>query len=428
MLQLSVIVPVYNTEKYLGRCIDSILVQTYKDYEIILVNDGSIDGSGKLCDEYASKNKRIKVIHKNNGGSSSARNAGLRYAEGKYITFVDSDDWIEQDMYQKLMGCIQQKTDIDICIGSYVLDKNDKVEAVFAQHNEERSFLSKSALLAMFEQTLFNWTLWDKIYRRDLFYDDKICDDSIEYGDDTVANWILFKRAEKIYYKPVYGYHYCMRDDSLMQQKFNVKKLVYLDILKKIYNETIDDLSSLRKHIANIAFSYTCLYIYQMLQEQTNYEENVKDYQKDLEIYKKNMDRSLSASEERKYVVAILPYKKATTYVMQKNNELKENIKLFCEKYEKIYIYGAGIIAGQIADVLEQENIRYEGFVISDTRGNQKSYHNKKVMVLADLKRLNKWNNIGILFAINEKNFMHVIEEVKDEFCCFNAGKFTINY
>ena len=97
--KVSIIVPVYKVEKYLRKCIDSIINQTLKDIEIILVDDGSPDNCGKICDEYAAKDTRIKVIHKENGGLSSARNAGMEVAEGEYIGFVDSDDWIESDMY-----------------------------------------------------------------------------------------------------------------------------------------------------------------------------------------------------------------------------------------------------------------------------------------------------------------------------------------
>ena len=116
MPKISVIVPVYNVEKYLRKCIESILNQTFREFELILVDDGSTDSSGKICDEYALKDSRIKVIHKENGGASSARNAGLDVAKGEYIGFVDSDDWIEMDMYGELYRLIKENnTDISVC-------------------------------------------------------------------------------------------------------------------------------------------------------------------------------------------------------------------------------------------------------------------------------------------------------------------------
>ena len=105
---ISVIVPIYNVALYLEKCINSIIHQTYKNIEIILVDDGATDGSGAICDEYKNKDNRIKVIHKNNGGPASARKAGARIASGKYIGFVDGDDWIESEMYEKLLAYVKR--------------------------------------------------------------------------------------------------------------------------------------------------------------------------------------------------------------------------------------------------------------------------------------------------------------------------------
>ena len=112
-MQLSIIVPVYNVENTLSRCLDSILRQTFKDYELLLIDDGSTDKSGLICDEYADKDKRIRVFHKINGGASSARNVGLDNAQGKYIGFVDSDDWVVADMYEYLIARLEStKSDV----------------------------------------------------------------------------------------------------------------------------------------------------------------------------------------------------------------------------------------------------------------------------------------------------------------------------
>lgn len=116
MCEISIIVPVYKVEPYLRKCVDSILAQTFTDFEVILVDDGSPDNSGKICDEYASKDSRVRVIHKKNGGLSSARNAGIDVARGKYLGFVDSDDYIEKDMYELLYdNIVKEQADLSIC-------------------------------------------------------------------------------------------------------------------------------------------------------------------------------------------------------------------------------------------------------------------------------------------------------------------------
>lgn len=125
---ISVIIPVYNTEKYLHRCIDSILAQTFTNFELLLVDDGSTDNSGKICDEYAKKDSRVRVFHKENGGVSSARNVGLDNARGEWIAFVDSDDWIEHTMYKSLYDkVILESADIAYCEMRMVYEDKDEI-------------------------------------------------------------------------------------------------------------------------------------------------------------------------------------------------------------------------------------------------------------------------------------------------------------
>ena len=127
---ISIIVPVYNVEQYLDDCLVSILNQTYKNLEIILIDDGSTDNSGKICDEYAKKDSRIIVFHKENGGVSSARNAGLRIAKGIYIGFVDPDDWIAEDMYEVLyLNAKKYDADVSVCKSKIVINRNLKSNA-----------------------------------------------------------------------------------------------------------------------------------------------------------------------------------------------------------------------------------------------------------------------------------------------------------
>lgn len=148
--KLSIIVPVYNVEKYLSKCIDSILNQTFKDFELILIDDGSSDGSGKICDKYANKDRRIAVIHQENTGVSAARNAGLDIAKGEYIGFIDSDDFIDKSMYEKLINAIESfNVDMAICGYDYI-NESGKMERKFK--NSSPKTLSKSETFsAMFD-------------------------------------------------------------------------------------------------------------------------------------------------------------------------------------------------------------------------------------------------------------------------------------
>lgn len=179
---ISVIVPVYNVEEYLPRCVDSILAQTYENLEIILVDDGTRDASDKICDDYARRDSRIQVIHKKNGGLSSARNAGLEIARGEYIAFVDSDDWIEPDAYEHMLAVMQRQAVKLVCAGRYdVSSATGKKTKGLCPPKEER--ISAEEMIGR----IFLWdgcdsAAWDKLYHRSLLEDfrypvGKICED-----------------------------------------------------------------------------------------------------------------------------------------------------------------------------------------------------------------------------------------------------------
>ena len=154
---ISIVVPIYNTEKYLKRCIESILNQTYQNLEVILVNDGSLDKSGQICNEYAKRDKRIKVIHKENTGSAESRNIGIKYATGKLIGFVDSDDYIDKNMYEMLYKDLKKHdAEIAICNIQMVNEKFSKLK----ENKEEpiRILDKKEALYSLIEDDIKSYS------------------------------------------------------------------------------------------------------------------------------------------------------------------------------------------------------------------------------------------------------------------------------
>ena len=163
MPRLSVIVPVYKVEKYIHKCIDSILNQTFTDFELILVDDGSPDNCGKICDEYAKRDARIRVIHKENGGLSDARNFGIDAAKGEIIGFVDSDDIIDANMYGDMIRYMDEH-DLDVvCADTYVV-RNDK-KKFNPRYKKDMIFEGQNAVKEILDGTLDN-AAWNKIYKR----------------------------------------------------------------------------------------------------------------------------------------------------------------------------------------------------------------------------------------------------------------------
>lgn len=215
---ISVIVPVYNVQPYLKKCVNSIIKQTYSNLEIILVDDGSLDLSPQICDDYVKIDRRIRVIHKKNGGLSDARNAGLEIASGQYIGFVDSDDYIEKDMYELLLNSIE-KNNVDIAIcGRTMVRENGSLIGVNNVINNETVFAPETAIARLLTWDNCDSAAWDKLYRRKLFSD--ICYPKGKLHEDLNVTCRLFSRSRGIVQIPVAKYNYLVRDDSICRQPF----------------------------------------------------------------------------------------------------------------------------------------------------------------------------------------------------------------
>jgi glycosyltransferase involved in cell wall biosynthesis len=228
---VSVIVPVYNVEKYLGRCVDSILGQTYDNLEVILVDDGSTDGCPAICDDYSLNDSRVKVIHKENGGLSDARNAGIEAMSGELVGFVDSDDYIERDMYEYLLsGMRNGAVGIACCpqIDTYEYRKYYNVS------NVDETFDSVAALEDLFFDRRENYA-WNKLYRAELW-------DGVRFPkgmnfEDIATVYKTYERARNVMYLREPKYYYIHRKSSISGTKdFNFKRDIYLAVIAR-YND-----------------------------------------------------------------------------------------------------------------------------------------------------------------------------------------------
>ena len=217
---VSIIVPVYNVEKYISRCIDSILAQTFNDWECILVDDGSPDKSGDICDEYAARDSRIRVIHKQNGGVSFARNAGLSAAQGEYIYFIDSDDYVEREALELLLSKAKQ-SEADIMVHGIVNDYIYKHSSTAVKYVSlpEKDY---STILEMSDR----WGLLkgpvNKLFKNSIIKNKALrFDESISYGEDTKFTFEYLVHCHSIAFVPRHLYHYCFRNkDSLTSKDY----------------------------------------------------------------------------------------------------------------------------------------------------------------------------------------------------------------
>lgn len=229
---ISIIVPIYKTEAYLEKCVDSILCQTYKNLEVILVDDGSPDGSGEICERYAQADSRVKVIHKPNGGLSDARNAGLDVMTGQYVGFVDSDDWIEPTMYETLLLLLEQY-DADMAFGGVADDvlHGDTITTVKTSNYGDTPY-AEDKLSAMHRYFHGSWAAWDKLYRAELF--DGIRYPVGEINEDEAIVLHLLERCRRVCYTNEIFYHYMHREGNatITSAAFSHKKLAWMQHCK----------------------------------------------------------------------------------------------------------------------------------------------------------------------------------------------------
>lgn len=231
---ISIIVPVYNVVEYLDDCVGSLCNQEYRNVEIILVDDGSTDGCSEKCDAWKDEDKRIIVIHKENGGISSARNVGLEIARGEYISFIDSDDMVEKNIYSRLLATMEEKK-CDIACCSYKCIKSDGSRMLRNYESVAEGYLSKEQYLTEFFQNARKHgelvVVWNKLYRREVI-------DSVRFvlgvihEDDYFLNDILF-RMNSFYFIQEGLYLYRIRDNSIMHSSFSERRLDYYHALQQ---------------------------------------------------------------------------------------------------------------------------------------------------------------------------------------------------
>lgn len=281
---ISVIVPVYNVEEYLDRCIESIVTQTYTNLEIILIDDGSTDGSARKCDEWSQKDGRIIVIHKENGGVSSARNKGLEIASGKYIGFVDSDDYVRKNMYEVLLNKIKDtKSDMCFCNLLYVTDSNreEKSQLCFDDSNDKKQIMHK-----MFESHNANFAVWNKLIKRECIQNIRF-DETIKIYEDALFVFTCLDKIEKVSFVKDDLYCYVVtREDSALH-KFNIKsKITILEAMIKM--DEILNQNDISERFFQQADFIGRVYLYENLAKKEKLKLDFNKYKEEARRYLKN--------------------------------------------------------------------------------------------------------------------------------------------
>lgn len=255
--KISIIVPIYNVEKYICKCIESILCQTYKNIEIVLVDDGSPDKCGKICDEYQKKDNRIKVIHQKNGGLSAARNTGIKNSTGKFLMFVDSDDYIKNDMAEYLYNLLtKHQCDISICNYTYIFENKNQKDYIANKETYEDIYTKKDALEELLRNNKIQNFTWNKLYKKELFKSIKFPEGRLM--EDVGTTYKLFMKSKKIICGSESKYFYIQRNGSILHNKKSKFYIDYYELANKRFNDIKNKYSTMETNyisILNISFS-----------------------------------------------------------------------------------------------------------------------------------------------------------------------------
>lgn len=327
MPKISVIVPVYNVEKYLHECVDSILAQTFTDFELILVNDGSQDNSGTICDEYARKDERITVIHQENQGQAASRNNAVAVASGEWIHFVDSDDLIHPQMLEILYDAVDETTRISMCnlCKDYVCPED------FCSHKSKWEFKKyqvneESLILFMNSGDYIYWVVCAKLIKKDILLKYPFTVGRI-YEDSAVAfKWI--NEAGNVSITDTQLYFYRVNSDSTTQVDFSLRKLDFLWAIEeqmKFYKNT--DFNKIKKTVYR-NYAVACSKMYYRLSENKEWAEEAKELKNKLKAFIKQKGKLIDFKEDWEFnmVYGVL-YSRPIRIILRTERYIKNRLK-----------------------------------------------------------------------------------------------------
>lgn len=376
--ELSIIIPIYNTEKYLERCVRSVVSLYGPVFEVILVDDGSSDSSGELCDKFAYQYENIRVFHKSNEGVVSARNMGLQAAKGKYVTFVDADDWVREDFLCEAVDRLEDETGIDIVAGCMVRGLHDgSFKSIFPKEQEECILTGEDAREALFRREHFGWELCGKVYRKKLF-DGWKADESVRICEDLDASWELFKRAAKVLYIPALFYYYFWNEVSVTSGYHYLEAKSYL-VFERIL-DSCGEVSAYMKEALTDNYIKSLINLVRESYYQKRDKKEIEDYQKKLNA----MCPMLSESRLQDVRAMCSGYQYTLDYLDGFWKYIDERFREIYGVNKSVYYWGTGAVSDYVSRIASQLGFACDGYIVSEGELRKKNFYGKKVLYLSD--------------------------------------------
>lgn len=320
--KVSIIVPIYNVEKYLDRCMDSLLNQTLKDIEIIMVDDGSPDRCPQLCDEYAKQDSRIKVVHKKNAGLGYARNSGLEIATGQYVAFVDSDDYVDTRMYEVLYNqAVSSQSDAVFCglrreyYGHKYVNRQDVSQTTYFEGEDLKNLCLDFIASAPYvkQERKYEMSVWHSIYSLKVINDNKIrfYSEREILSEDLPFQIDFFKVAKKVCFIPDMLYIYCMNNAVSLTQSFSMKKFYCCLNLYHTLKHKVGEMDQNQERLNRFMIGYIRGFSYHLISQ------NIP-FKKKREFMNEIISNSIW-KEIQVYKPSYLPFYNEIIYLLQKN-------------------------------------------------------------------------------------------------------------
>lgn len=361
-IKFSIIICVYNQDQYLEECIKSVQQQLFRNYEIIIIDDGSTDHSGEICDDFALKDERLRVYHQSNVGLSQSRINGLCYSTGNYIVFLDSDDWIDNDYLATSFNALKQNQ-YDVVIKG--MKSNGKKEKTICSIMPPREMKKKEAIDEMFQWNIFRWELCGKIYRKDLLTNQDFNTD-ILIEEDLWANWNIFNKIDNAYYDPTSFYHYRINRYSSTRMYNRCIGKTSDDVIKVNYHILIEDKCKLQSAWDNIGKN-----LIRRILKKIRYNIIVSNDDADGRQYQHIIREIISLGYVNKYIDNTF----IDSCIIDDYDHLKNSIyERFVDGYvniikqtkndcRPIFIYGTGEVSRSIREVLEGLNMTWDAYI-----------------------------------------------------------------
>lgn len=336
MNKLSVVVIIYKVEQYLNQCIDSIINQTYKDFELVLVDDGSPDNCPRICDEYAAKDSRIKVIHQENQGSVSARWNGFLNSTGEYVSFIDGDDWIDPDMFERMLFLAEQQSADIVVVGykevseSGAVNKGCPIESGYYSNDRIQYIYDKALYTGKYYEAGINGSLWNKIIKRNLLAEGyTVADSLVKMGDDATITYPAISKAKTVVVENDYHpYNYRFVNGSL-SRAFD----------KEYFERSLKLFECLASNLKTNKSMYSCIYPYSLFIStigiymlfSKNNGLSINERKSMLKNYYLSFDKFVTDKSIKSVLTSDLHNNKIV-YLFQKGSLNRLVIRLYCDK------------------------------------------------------------------------------------------------